>query len=715
MVCPSCKQLFNNPKYLSCRHFYCEECLQKIQVQSTLLCTECRQETIVPAGGVKDLPNNYFMNNLVNKLICDHKMEKETELRCEECDEDDPAVVFCTDCKLFLCYFCKEAHKYSKNCSSHNLISLTELRRNKELIQSKSKFPTCQKHDLELEYYCETCEKLVCVQCTGEHEDHKYDVVKKFASKCQSELQEATASLEIMIKGISKLHNSIEVVKKAIRQQYDEINEEIDIYYDEVIENLLKQKKQVKRQVQVTVFQKEKVLTEQLEEVSTLQENIMNVKRIKDLARSDQEVLSIKDELVHSLMRLTEKLEKLDQEPLESANTKITPVKEPLPQIVKHFSNIDSLSFKVKDFNNSVQRGKMVMLELDAKDNKGNDFPKGGCKVTVELKSRAGEMITTQVIDCNNGTYMICFAAQQVGKIELSVFVNGKEIKECPLIITVMENVIEPNKIITSHDYGFDQLWGIACSNNGMWAASDMINNCVYLFDDQDYLIKKIGSIGSKNEQFICPFGVAFDGSNKLYIVDSRNHRVQKFDTHGSYLLKFGSEGNGKGRLSYPIGITAYLDKVYVADRKNNRISVFKNTGNFHSVIGERKLSQSFDVTINVNSEILIADWGHHCIYIFKLDSHYINRITLHKGTETLELKYPCSIATDSNGFILMADTSMHNHSISIFDKIGNCIYYFESDRFKFPRGIAVGSNGNIYVSDTGNRRVLIFSKHCYS
>ena len=713
MICPSCKQLFRNPKYLRCHHSYCEECLEKIQVQSTLICTECRQETIVTAGGVKDLPNNYFMNNLVNKLIFDHKLENETELRCEECDEDDSAVVFCIDCKLFLCFFCKEAHKYNKSCSSHNLISLTELRSKKDLIQSKSKFPTCQEHDLELEYYCETCEKLVCVQCKGEHVHHKCDVVKKFVDKCRTELQEATASLETMIEGLSKLHNSIKNVKKAIVQQHDEISKEIDLYYDEVIENLLKQKQQVKQQVHDTVLQKEKALTNQLEDAISLQENIINVKSIKDMARSDQEVISTKYELDYSLVRFTKMYEKLGKRPIESVNTEVTPTNEPLPQIVKHFATIDSLSFKVKDFSNSVQCGKTVTLELNAKDIKGNYFPKGGCKVTTELESGTGEMIATKIIDHDNGTYTICFVAQQVGEIKLSVFVNRQEIKESPFMIMVMENIV-PKKIITNCDFSFDQLWGIACSNNGTWAASDLINNCVHVFDSQDNLIMKIGSEGSKNGQFRYPIGVAFDDNNKLYVVDSHNHRVQKFDTHGNYLLQFGVKGTGTGQLNYPIAITAHLDKVYVADRLNNRVSVFQNNGKFHSIIGQRKLSQYFDLTINIDDEILVADWGHHWIYTFTLDGHYINSITLHKGIDRLGLSSSCSITTDSNRFILITDTSMHKHCIFIFDKIGNCKNCFES-QFKLPCGISVGQNGNIYVSDTGNKRVLIFPECHYS
>ena len=245
-------------------------------------------------------------------------------------------------------------------------------------------------------------------------------------------------------------------------------------------------------------------------------------------------------------------------------------------------------------------------------------------------------------------------------------------------------------------------------SNIGMWAVADWIKNCVHLFDIQDNLIKRFGSRGNDNGQFICPCDVAFDDNNKLYVVDSYNHRVQKFDIHGNYLLQLGSIGTGEGQLNQPLRITTHQDKVFVADRKNNRISVFYNDGKFHSIIGQKKLSQYFDVTVNINGEILVADWGHHCMYIFTLDGHYVNRIALCKGTDDLELKYPCSITTDSNGFILMADTS--NHCISIFDKIGNYLHCFESDyQFKFPHGIAIGQNNYMYVSDSGNRRIQKF------
>ena len=90
-----------------------------MQEQSTITCLECKNEALIPDGGVKDLPNNYFINNLINKLILNYTLENEAGLKCEECDEDDPVVGYCTDCKLFLCCYCKESHKYSKSHCSH--------------------------------------------------------------------------------------------------------------------------------------------------------------------------------------------------------------------------------------------------------------------------------------------------------------------------------------------------------------------------------------------------------------------------------------------------------------------------------------------------------------------------------------------------------------------------------------------------------------------
>ena len=56
---------------------------------------------------------------------------------------------------------------------------------------------------------------------------------------------------------------------------------------------------------------------------------------------------------------------------------------------------------------------------------------------------------------------------------------------------------------------------------------------------------------------------IAFVNENHLYVADAGNHRVQKFDVNGNYLLQFGGCGSGDGQLG---GITTHNGRVYVAE-----------------------------------------------------------------------------------------------------------------------------------------------------
>ena len=407
MICPSCSEFFKNPKYLPCHHSYCEECLEKMQEHSKIICLKCANTIDVPIGGIKNLPYNYFMDNLINKVILNYKLKNEKELKCEECDEDDPVVAYCTDCKLFFCCYCKESHKYNKSHCTHNLISLAEMKSNKDLIRSKCKFPKCQEHDLELEHYCESCEKLVCVQCTAEHEGHKCDAVKNLAKKYQNQLKEITASIENISKNVSKLNDSIEEVRMAIKHQGAEITKEIDLCYDKVFQELLEQKQRVKQQVCDTLLQKEKVLTEQLEEVMQIQKDIFIVRNNTEEI-SDQELLSESSQLLYSCNALREKYENLGSEPREAPNITIIPGNDPVPQVVKHFATTDSPSFEVKLFKNPVQRYQTVTLAITRKDGKGECYPKYEVKA-IAVETRTGEQTHAKIADNYDGTYTIYF------------------------------------------------------------------------------------------------------------------------------------------------------------------------------------------------------------------------------------------------------------------------------------------------------------------
>lgn len=48
---------------------------------------------------------------------------------------------------------------------------------------------TCEIHDCELLYYCESCDQFICVHCSEkDHAKHDYDTVEKEADEYRQEL-----------------------------------------------------------------------------------------------------------------------------------------------------------------------------------------------------------------------------------------------------------------------------------------------------------------------------------------------------------------------------------------------------------------------------------------------------------------------------------------------------------------------------------------------
>ncbi|XP_022777917.1 E3 ubiquitin-protein ligase TRIM71-like [Stylophora pistillata] len=70
--CPVCMTTFTEPKQLPCLHSFCLHCLAGIQRNSgrhdVITCPECRKESQVPGGNLKDLPTNFRINSLLDVL-----------------------------------------------------------------------------------------------------------------------------------------------------------------------------------------------------------------------------------------------------------------------------------------------------------------------------------------------------------------------------------------------------------------------------------------------------------------------------------------------------------------------------------------------------------------------------------------------------------------------------------------------------------------------
>ncbi len=73
------------------------------------------------------------------------------------------------------------------------------------------------------------------------------------------------------------------------------------------------------------------------------------------------------------------------------------------------------------------------------------------------------------------------------------------------------------------------------------------------------------------------PTDLAVDNRNgDIYVVDSGNNRVQRFNRDGQFMSEFGGMGAGNGQFNSPTGIAVDRDGyVYISDTNNNRVQKF--------------------------------------------------------------------------------------------------------------------------------------------
>ena len=669
----------------------------------------------------KDTGNNMncsLCTKFIKILKYKSKDAYESEPKCDECgDNNDPVVTLCVDCELYLCQDCNKVH-HKKN-KLHNILSLSSIKNEGSAVQLTQKVLYCPEHHKnELDYYCKTCDKILCLYCTvKDHVEHTHDTVEMMASEHRNMLMKIIAPVEEMSENLSKAEATIVSIQEKIKEQASEIDQQIDKCYVEQLQKLNEHHKQLKKQLRGAVTQKEDALKEQLKDITSLQDKFKDIKKLHEGIKKtpDHKVLSIKKkDMEIQMQKVSEQYKNVNTQPIEYDNFEFVPA-ESYSFLLGHlFTFANPHTSEAIDLPGIAYYGHKVEFKILAKDSNSKNCTKGGSQVCVQLKSFTGDVTAGEVRDNNDGSYTASFVAEQVGEAKLSVAINGEQIKGSPYSIVVGRNyqAIGKSSKIVNNNGSMGKPWGIAFGRNGLWAVADFSNHCVCIFDDKDKLVRKFGSNGSDNGLFNNPRGVAFDSHNYLYVVDSGNHRVQKFDTSGNYLLQFGSKGSSAGRLSNPYGIAVHEDKAYIADYSNKRVSVFHTNGQFYNTFGSDVLGYLEDVAVSADKYIVVG-YDPQCIYTFTLDGHYIKKFGA-KGSQKSEFNDPCSITGDLNGFIIVADT--YNHRISIFDKNGSHIHCFGSKgsangQFNDPRGIALSPNGSIYVSDYYNKRIQIFSQ----
>lgn len=111
-----------------------------------------------------------------------------------------------------------------------------------------------------------------------------------------------------------------------------------------------------------------------------------------------------------------------------------------------------------------------------------------------------------------------------------------------------------------------------------LWVA-DACNHRIQIFDatgDEAKLIGHWGVEGTAPGELRYPYGILL-ADNHVYVTEFGNHRVQKFTRAGEWVGAWGAPGHGPGQLQQPWSLVRDREgKLYVLDTYNHRIQRFR-------------------------------------------------------------------------------------------------------------------------------------------
>jgi sugar lactone lactonase YvrE len=239
----------------------------------------------------------------------------------------------------------------------------------------------------------------------------------------------------------------------------------------------------------------------------------------------------------------------------------------------------------------------------------------------------------------------------------------------------------------------------IAIDDAGNIYVVDTLNNRIQKFDTEGNFITKWGSYGTGNGEFDRPFKIVIDDTGNIYVVDTANNRIQKFDSDGNFITKWGSYGTGNGEFYFDRDAGIAIDKngdVYVTDRGNGRVQKFDSNGQFIETwdFGGQPTIDLNALAIDIDGNIYIGDNASRRVRKFSADHQFITKWGS-SGTGDGELHGPSGITIDESGFVYVSE--INNHRFQKFSPDGLYISKVEVDGQ--AGGIAVDGDRNVYVA----------------
>ena len=288
--CPVCLDTYTDPKQLQCNHVYCQQCLGRLVVrnqqgQFILTCPNCRQVTPVPANGVAGLQAAFQINHLLD-ILSEHKKAKEGALYCADHQER------------------------------------------------------------ELELYCESCQQLICFQCTiTEHNGHNYNLVKDVFQKHKLEIVASLAPAKEQLAAISKASEQVNSRKRQVLDQQATLEANIHQDSRQLIDAISARTRELVNKLQRITEEKLRCLDSKMEQLEVMKNQLSSYLDMVEetLATGVQgKVMSMKTAITRQVNELTTSLQTDTLEPITPADMEYS-IADKAVEVCQNYGTVGAL------------------------------------------------------------------------------------------------------------------------------------------------------------------------------------------------------------------------------------------------------------------------------------------------------------------------------------------------------------------------------------
>ena len=166
--------LSKEPRILTCGHTFCTPCIRKLVSKNPFTCPECRAESIIPKGGVEQIPKNIKFITVCQAMekLALHSKEPEHDKLCGICYRNGKKVKathFCEQCpQRLICQPCVDKHSRVSILKLHHIHEIEE---DHQVLPSRQ----CPEHKQPVEYFCMKCQDGLCLDCIYNEVHNDYE------------------------------------------------------------------------------------------------------------------------------------------------------------------------------------------------------------------------------------------------------------------------------------------------------------------------------------------------------------------------------------------------------------------------------------------------------------------------------------------------------------------------------------------------------------